>query len=456
MGEMKVINKEVELYRKFKEGKNKPKLKKLFDLVELTPNPFQEQVIKYIDEEYKNWSNLMLSSSRRSGKSKVTGLLTVLEMLIPNSSVLLVAPSNKQLGIIFDEVLKIIRQLNLPIDKLDTNGKYIRLQNNARFMGGSETNISNLEGQECSMLLLEEVYLIKSIKRILASLSPALSTYGVYEDTKMPVGKTIMLGSVKSGNLEAKEYYDRGMRHDKGYVTLKFTAYQNPLLSKDFLEAEREKLGDELFRQEYLCEFVGLYNTLALRDFDYNKNTCDMSFIRSNIDKDSILISGLDIGASDSTSYVLFYYEAGKYYLIDHFNNNNISEKEIAQNIKEVNSKYPANIELNFVDPSAKLTRIGLANDHDLLFFPAKNAIKESIALLNQLFREGRLFIDRDMTNVIKQIQNLMWRDNLNKGTGDPFKKNSDFGHFDDIASIRYAIFTHYTQYVNTGEIITI
>ena len=446
-----VVNEDIELYKKFKSGKKKPKLKKLFELLHLSPNEFQKQVIKYIDEDYKNFHTLVFACARRSGKSTVAGLIAVLEMLVPNASVALVAPSSKQLNIIFDEVLKIVRQLKLPIEKLDTNSKVIKLENGSVFRGGSEKTVFTLEGISIGLLLIDEFFLLPDIKKILNSLTPALSTYGVYEDTKMSIGKIIMVGSVKA-NLEAKEYMDKGLRKEKGYVSFKFTALQNPLISKDFLDAERERLGEDGFAEAYLCEIPSLNNTIVFRNFNRDKNVKNLDFIKSLVDKHTTNIFGLDIGGTDKTSFLLIYHENKKYYVIDGFEISDSSERIIADNIKKLLNKYKIPLSsYSYIDPSAKLTRIGLTQDYNLSFYPALNNIKESVALLNDLFRQELLFIDEKMNFLVKQIETMQWKEGT-RVTGDPFKRVKGH-HFDSIASLRYGIFTHY-KYNSNQEIV--
>jgi len=448
MSEFKVpVNEKVELYKKVKFGKRRPKLRRLFELLGFVPTPFQEKIIKVIDEDYKEWHTLVLTAGRRSGKSTSTALITTLEMLIPNSSVALITPSSKQLDFIFNDVLKFLRKLNIEPEKLNTNEKFIRLSNGAVFRGNTAKTVTNLEGLELSLLIIEEMYLQPTIKDILNSLSPALSTYGVFEDTKIPIAKTIMLGSIKA-NKEAYEYYLKGVRGEKGYKSIKFTALQNPLLSKEFLDSEKEKLGERVFLQEYLCEPVILNEKAVFYAFDYNKNVKDLDFIKSVIDKDSIVVGGLDIGATDSTSYLLIYVENGKFYVFDGFMENNLSEKQIADKIKIIEKKYNIEVELRFIDPSAKLTRIGLANDYEVITYPALNSINDSINTLNQLFENEKLFIDKNLNWLIEQIQKIEWSNN--RKSSDPFKKHSEH-HFDAIASLRYGIYS-YLKFENTGN----
>src|SRR5215471_18081092 len=56
----------------------------------------------------------------------------------------------------------------------------------------------------------------------------------------------------KSGAAAFYEQWAKG----QGCTRTKKTAYDIPRISSAFLEKERLRLGDLMFRQEYLCEFI--------------------------------------------------------------------------------------------------------------------------------------------------------------------------------------------------------
>lgn len=69
--------------------------------------------------------------------------------------------------------------------------------------------------------------------------------------------------SVSSGDLVALStpFGKRGWFHDAWFGSskwfrIKITAYECPRIEEEFLEEERQEIGDWWFRQEYLCEFV--------------------------------------------------------------------------------------------------------------------------------------------------------------------------------------------------------
>jgi len=446
-----VVSKDVELYRKIKLGKKRPKLKKLFDLVGLIPLPFQQRVIDIVDNKYDQFFNLFFLAGRRSSKSTTAAMVGALDMLTPQANVALVTPSNKQSEIIFGEVLKILSKLGIKPISINSQQRTFKLENGSTFYANSLKTIENLEGISLSMLIIDEVFLINDIDRILASLSPAMLTYGTHPNG-IRLAKTIMLGSLRK-NKDAYEYYLKGERGEKGYISINYKATENPLFSKETLEQERQRLGEKEFRMQYLNEPILFQESGVFYSFDYKKNTISVETFKSIIDKDSILIAGLDVGASDNSSYLLIYVEGGKYYVLDGFEVNNTSEAKLAQMIKNIENKWGVEPTIRYIDPSAKLTRIGLANDHDLIFYPALNAIKESVSLINQLFEQEKLFINKEMKELIHQIQTIEWKEQATKSP-DPFKRVKGH-HFDYIAALRYAIFSHYKQN-SAGDIVVI
>ena len=441
-----IISKDVELYRKIALSDKRPKLKNMFKLLDLKPLPFQERVIDIVDNHYDEFHTLFFLAGRRSSKSTTSGMIAVLDLLIPQANVALVTPTNKQNEVIFNEVLKTLRKLKIKPVKINTQQKTFTLENGSNFYASSVKTVEQLEGLAFSKLNLDEIFLIPDVKRVLDSLSPAMATYGTHPNG-MPLAKTIMLGSLRT-NKEAYEYYLRGERGEKGYKSINFKATENPLFTKEMLEAERNKIGEKQFRMQYLNEPVLFEESSVFYAFKYNENTTSTEFIKSIIDKDSTLIAGIDIGATDSTAYLLIYVEKGKYYVIDGFLANNISEAKIAEKIKQIENKYGVEPKIRYIDPSAKLTRLGLASEHDIVCFPALNGIKEGINILNQLFEQHKLFINKDMQELITQIQTIEWKESGTK-SADPFKKHKEH-HFDYIAALRYAIFTHYKQ--NSGQ----
>ena len=454
MLEKKLINHEVEPYLKVINSSKRPKLKNLFKHFNYTPHKMQEDIIEVWDNQYKKYPYVLMPSGRRLGKSLTAIKLASLELTIPNSSVILVSPSDKQLEIIFGGVVKNIKELGLPIEKIDYNKRVLKLQHGAEFYGGSEKTVQNLEGKKASLLIIEEAGLLTNLKQIFDSLKPALMTYGVYEDTKTPVGRIFILGTPKKNNLDYYELYLEAKKPNNMWWVKSYPSSTNPLNSKEFLENERKNMDKYVFQQEYEAKWVMVNTDMVFYSFDENQNTKDLTELKQLIDKNSFIVGGLDIGASDSTAYVLCYIENNKFYVFDYFSVNNTEEELIAKHIKDLEAKYKLESVTRFIDPSAKLTRLGLANSYNVSCYNAQNSIKESISLINQLFRQNRLIIDNNLFDLLKQIQILMWSENR-KGN-DPFKRIKGH-HFDLIASLRYAIFTAYKIYMsNETEVVVI
>jgi len=444
-------NPEVMYYRKLMLGNKIPKLANMFKMRNITPHKMQKDVIEVWDNQYKTTPNLALPSGRRVGKSFTVVNIVMTEMVKPQASVVIIAPSNKQVPIIFDSVVKEVKRMQLPIAKIDMQTKYIKLQNGAEFRGGSEKTMNDLEGFPYSLLIIDESGLIKDLNKIINSLKPSLATYGVYPDTGKPLGRIILLGTPKEGAIDYYNIVQDAKTNDSWFVG-QYPTSINPSVSPEFLTEEKERMDEQTYRQEYLGEFVAIKSDLVFYSFEPSKHIKDLTEIKQLIDKNSNCFSGLDIGATDHSSYVYSYTEKGKFYIIDSFSLNNIEEQKIAEQIKLIDEKYKTE-PTRFIDPSAKLTRLGLASTYDIPLYPAKNAIRESVAIINQLFRQNKIFIDSNLHELIKQLELLMW--NTNKNSKDPFKKIKGH-HFDLIAAFRYLVFTTYKQYTSVDNVIDV
>ena len=449
---MSIIDEQIKVYKKIVTNpKTKPKLSKLYKMLGIQPNLMQQELIRLWDREYKNYYGYGLFSGRGTGKTVAAGSVATLDLLTPGASVILVSPSNAQLNIIWKQVVKTLKQLNAPIVKIDNNKKELELENGSEFAAFSEKSVEDAEGRRVSLIIIEEGGLLKRLGQIIQSLTPALGRYGTY-DNGMQIGKIVMIGTPKANNPDYYQYYLKGLQEGTGWVSLSFPSSINPLNTPEFLEAQRKILDEKTYLQEYEAKWVLVTEKLVFKDFDIKKHTFDKSIIVNNLDENSIIIAGLDIGATDSTAYVLIYVEAGKYYVFDGFMINDMSEAEIAKHIKELEKKYNIEPKIRYIDPSAKLTRLGLASEHNIVTYPAMNSIKESVALINQLFRQNKLFIVKDMQELINQIQTLEWNESK---TGDPFKRMKGH-HYDYIAALRYAIYSFYKQNNFNNEIVIV
>ena len=173
-----IINKEIELYLKVSK---KIKLKKIWELLEMTPHSGQTGLVEAFDDD-PHTNSYVLTLGRRSGKSVQAGVIAFRELLIPFSNTILLAPTFRNAKIIFDEVYRLILQLKLPIKQLNKNNFTLTLENGSSFSALSESNVEAGLGSRCSLLIVDETQSIPTIIHILETLITAMFLdFGVNE-----------------------------------------------------------------------------------------------------------------------------------------------------------------------------------------------------------------------------------------------------------------------------------
>ena len=227
------------------------------------------------------------------------------------------------------------------------------------------------------------------------------------------------------------------------------------MVTAEFLESQKELLPEAIYLREYEASVDVISGGEVFSEFNRKTNLIKADVLAPIIrnDKDAFIIAGLDVGATDESAYVLVKVENGTYYVFAFWAESGNDEEAIANKVKALENEWGIIPEIRFIDPSAKITSLGLANTYDLPFYPGKNNIKEGIALLNQLFRNKKLYISDDLMKLVEQIESIEYKETTGK-SGDPFKRVAGH-HFDLVHALRYAVYTHYKQY-NGGEITTL
>ena len=446
--DIEIINPEIELYRKIAlDPKRRPKITKLFKNLGYTPHKGQKIIIDVMDKQWQDYWFFIFIIARRFGKSFFNSMIAATDLAIPYASVLVVAPVSKQAQNIFNETQKHIKRLGISITSVNNNEMTFTLENGSKMKCGTEKNLSASEGDACSTIIIEEAGLMLDLDRVLGSLTPSIASYGSIPETGKPLGRIILNGTYK-GNKVHKSYYLKGLyEQDKGYMSFNRPSSDNPMNTPEFLESQRSLLDENTYKREYEGAVIDVDGGSVFRNFSRDTNLIPEDTIKQAIDKNSLIIAGLDIGATDESSYLLVKVEKGVFYIFDYWSESNLDEGLIAERIKEIEAEYNIEPEFRFIDPSAKLTRLGLANNYDIVCYPGSNAIKESIKLLNQLFRTKKLFIADNLNKLIEQIEMLEWRDNPSNNS-DPFKRVKGH-HFDLIAALRYVVYTYATKYMD-------
>jgi len=442
----KLINKEIQLYL---DVSKKIKLRKIWDLLEMTPHEGQQPLIEAFDEDLTK-NSFVLTLGRRSGKSVQAGVIAIRELLIPYSNTILLAPSYRNSKVIFDEVYRLVLKLKLPIKSINKNQFTIELENSAKFSALTESNVEAGLGSRCSLLLVDETQSINSIMHILESLIfPMLLDFSV-NALGILNANVIFLGTPRGVGSDFHELFLYELTRDN-WQSFSSPSHCNPLLPTKYLDDQELILSERAYKQEILAMWLtagaGVFFAFDLDNNVYNPDELDL--------KGSKFITGHDFGALDSTAMVYIYTNnKGEFYAHDTYMAN---MRTTAQHYKAfytlAGQDKTAEQEGSYGDPSAAQSMMDLRNTYNYDIQKGYNKIAAGVAIINELLepqgldRKPKLFVSSKCKELITQLQLITYRNGAGKqsSTGDPFNKHK-LHHFDLVHALRYAIVSHYRQ----------
>jgi hypothetical protein len=187
--------------------------------------------------------------SRQSGKSLTAGAIALREaLLVPDSTVLLLSPTERQSGEIFRAaVLRLYNRLGRPVPAAQESALQLALQNGSRIIA--------LPGQEMSVRCYSSVALLvideaaRVADDLYRSVRPMLAVSG---------GRLIALSTPYGKRGWFYEAWGSG----EAWCRVKVPASLCPRITAAFLAEERAALGERWFRQEYGCSFEDVVGAL--------------------------------------------------------------------------------------------------------------------------------------------------------------------------------------------------
>lgn len=216
---------------------------------------------------------------------------------------------------------------------------------------------------------------------------------------------------------------------DPDWKTFHFTSYDNPLIPKENLEKEKEKLVPEFFQQEYMADFakfVGLIYT----GFDENVHVQDFE-----IDENWTFYRSVDFGAVDPNAVSFIGVNRdGVIHIFDELYINDIYTSELAELIKQKSAhRY---FVATYADSAAKQSIIDLGT-YGVYCIPVKknqaaketgsrNWIVAGIDRVHQLLKERKIIVHPRCKATIKEFMSYSWRkDRLGEAVNLPEDKNN-------------------------------
>ncbi len=194
----------------------------------------------------------LLNCSRQAGKSTTAAVLGLhAAMYRPGSLTLLVSPSLRQSSELFRKVTDLKALLPSQPDLLEDNKLSMSVKGGGRVVSlpGSEQTIRGFSG--ASLIVLDEAARVED--QLYYAVRPMLATSnGRLVGMSTPFGK--------------RGWYWHEWSEGTTWRKVQIPALEVPRISPSFLEEERQSMGDFMFKQEYLCEFVASSDSY----FDYD------------------------------------------------------------------------------------------------------------------------------------------------------------------------------------------
>jgi Terminase large subunit, T4likevirus-type, N-terminal len=210
---------------------------RLAEAAGVPPDPWQAEVLR------SRARQILLLASRQSGKSTVSALLAADEALHrPPALALLLAPALRQSQELFRKVKDALVASGTTVPIIQESALTLEMANGSRIVSlpGTEQTVRGYSN--VALLVVDEAARVDD--DLYHAIRPMLSVSG---------GRIVLLSTPagKRGVFH-REYTEGG----PDWHRVRITAHQCPRISPAWLAAERGRIGERWFRQEYLCEFV--------------------------------------------------------------------------------------------------------------------------------------------------------------------------------------------------------
>ncbi len=184
---------------------------------------------------------VLINCSRQIGKSTTTAVVADHTAFYqPNSLVLLISRSLRQSQELFIKCLEIYRALGRPVPADAENKLSLELENGSRIVSlpGKEDTTRGFSGVR--LLIIDEASkvpdaLYKSVRPMLA----------------VSHGRLILLSSP----FGTRGFFHEAYKNRKNWEYYEIPATECPRITPEFLEEEKESMGEFWYNQEYLCMF---------------------------------------------------------------------------------------------------------------------------------------------------------------------------------------------------------
>jgi len=201
-----------------------------------SPDPWQAELLR------SDSRRMLLLCSRQAGKSTTAAALALrVAFLEPNSPILILSPTDRQSGELFQKIVTSYRALGRPIPAVKESMRELRLANGSRIVAlpGNEKTVRCYSG--VALLIIDEAARVPD--SLYRAVRPMLAvSQGRLIALSTPYGK--------------RGWFPEAWHSAELWERVRVTADECPRIPAEFLAEERQALGERSFAQEYHCNFA--------------------------------------------------------------------------------------------------------------------------------------------------------------------------------------------------------
>ncbi len=288
------------------------------------PKPYKAQLDVLRACFDKETTYITLNGSRQVGKTVICTIAALKWSLEkPEQCVMVVSPTDSQVKKIYKQIMLMIEPMMFFVKsyKIQSGDSEIVFRNGSVILFRSALSDNTLRGYSNTHLVLDECAFIKE-DTWNTVLAPTLTVRG----------KKVLFCSTPKGNNFFARLYDRGLQAiEKSYKSFKLTFHSNPYANLLFIGEQQIILPDEVFRQEYLGEFID-----SAGCFRNINEVCVLN--RQSYNNNEQYYIGVDIALkNDYTVAVCF---NSKMEMVDYIRFNNTEIISLTTNLKDFFNKW--------------------------------------------------------------------------------------------------------------------
>lgn len=385
----------------------------------------------------------VLNCGRRFGKT-VLAMRQLAEGALAGKHVAYMCPTYKMLSQVYRDMVGY-----LPMAKKFANEHRLELPNGGTIDMWSGADAANsIRGRAYDLVIIDEAALIPGLKEVWEkSVRPTLT------DRK---GKAWFISTPRRGGT-FEELYLKGGEGD--WMAWKMPTMSNPTIDPDEIEEAKKNMSESAFAQEYLADFEAADTDLVHPQFEKLRHVKTAPVGWANC---KARIVGIDPGGGDPTAIIpigvwnegdgkkvnagLNFHQFGEFY-----RKGDVSIENIVSYLGELHKIAPIQ-RVIIGETGGKL----ITNSLLRAGFPAERWLgskDDGLETVNWLLESGRLSIDPDCGNSIREFSNYKWAKRRDGDSGERYATSTPNDHHADAMDARrYALAWSVAAFTRRGK----